>query len=168
MKRGMPKEEARVRMKASPKTFSGLVEMTEGASSDRDLIFLEGFSASITGEERAALVDELEKRGFEPPTVTELASALKKKDRQVADILKLLSSEGSVVRLSDSMYMGREAYERMIGLLREHFAGNDGMTVAEFRDLLKTTRKYALPLLEHLDSSGITLRVGDVRKLLGK
>ncbi|MFC1549338.1 selenocysteine-specific translation elongation factor [Nitrospirota bacterium] len=168
MKRGMPKEEARVKMKASYKTFSGLVDMTEGVSSDRDLIILEGFSASITQEERSALVAELEGRGFEPPAIAELASAIKKKEKQVSDILKVLSSEGSVVRLSDSMYMGRNAYDTMIGLLKKHFASNDGMTVAEFRDLLKTTRKYALPLLEHLDSGGVTLRVGDERKLLRK
>jgi selenocysteine-specific elongation factor len=42
------------------------------------------------------------------------------------------------------------------------------MTVAEFRDLLGTTRKFALPLLEHLDANRITLRVGDIRKLLLK
>jgi selenocysteine-specific elongation factor len=168
MKRGMPKEEARVKMKASPRTFSGLVDMTEGVSTDRDLIILEGFSTSITDEERAGLVAELEKRGLEPPSVAELATAMKKKDKQVSDILKVLNSEGSVVRLSDSMYMGREAYDRMLALLKEHFAASDSMTVAEFRDILKTTRKYALPLLEHLDSGGVTLRVGDVRKLLKK
>ena len=42
------------------------------------------------------------------------------------------------------------------------------MTVAEFRDLLGTSRKFALPYLEYLDSNHVTLRVGDVRKLLLK
>jgi len=40
--------------------------------------------------------------------------------------------------------------------------------VAEFRDLLGTTRKYALPLLEYLDSHKITLRIGDIRKVVLK
>jgi selenocysteine-specific elongation factor len=40
--------------------------------------------------------------------------------------------------------------------------------VAEFRDLLKTSRKYALPFLEYLDSKRVTLRTGDVRKLILK
>ena len=91
-----------------------------------------------------------------------------KKESQVSDILRVLSSEDSVMRLSDSMYMGRKSYDRMIGLLRAHFSKKEGMTVAEFRDMLGTTRKYALPLLEHLDSNGVTLRVGDQRKLLKK
>jgi selenocysteine-specific elongation factor len=39
------------------------------------------------------------------------------------------------------------------------------MTVAEARDLLATSRKYVLPLLEHLDATGVTLREGDYRRL---
>jgi selenocysteine-specific elongation factor len=38
-----------------------------------------------------------------------------------------------------------------------------GITVAQVRDALKTTRKHALPLLAHLDASGVTRRRGDVR-----
>jgi selenocysteine-specific elongation factor len=39
------------------------------------------------------------------------------------------------------------------------------LTVAEFRDLFQTSRKYALALLEHLDAKRITIRDGDYRKL---
>jgi selenocysteine-specific elongation factor len=56
----------------------------------------------------------------------------------------------------------------MIGNLQNFFRNKPEMTVAEFRDILNTSRKYALPLLEYLDSHKITLRVGDIRKLLLK
>ena len=56
----------------------------------------------------------------------------------------------------------------MIEKLKAFFSKKPDMTVAEFRDTLNTTRKYALPFLEYLDSHNITLRVGDVRKLLIK
>ena len=39
---------------------------------------------------------------------------------------------------------------------------------ADFRDVLGTSRKYAIPFLEYLDSNKITLRVGEVRKFLKK
>jgi selenocysteine-specific elongation factor len=39
------------------------------------------------------------------------------------------------------------------------------MTAAEARDVLGTTRKYILPLLEHMDERRITRRVGDERRL---
>jgi selenocysteine-specific elongation factor len=56
----------------------------------------------------------------------------------------------------------------MLNLLKDFYAKKKEMTVAEFRDILGTSRKYALPLLEYLDSNRITLRVGDIRKFMLK
>lgn len=168
MKPGMPKEEARVRLKASPKIFGGLMDMVDGVESHKGLLLLKGFAVAVSDKEKDALIDEIERRGFEPPSIPEIAAAVGINERQASDILRILGSEDRVKRLSDSLYMGVNAYDRMIGIIRHHYAQNDAMTVAEFRDILKTTRKYALPLLEYMDSSGITLRVGDIRKLLKK
>ncbi len=44
------------------------------------------------------------------------------------------------------------------------FAAHDALTVAEFREMTGASRKYAVPLLEHADRVGWTMRVGDVRK----
>lgn len=168
MKRGMQKEEARVRLHVPYKTFHSLLEMVPGVLMDKDAIALRSFSAALSDEDKDAILKALGEAGFQPPTKAELAAALKAAEAQVSDILKLMHSEEMVVRINDSMYMAREAYDRMIGVLKAHYAKSEDMTVAEFRDLLGTTRKYALPLLEHLDSSRMTLRVGDVRKWLPK
>ncbi len=56
----------------------------------------------------------------------------------------------------------------MIEGVKDLFKTKQAMTVAEFRDMLNTSRKYALPFLEYLDSNKITLRVGEIRKLLIK
>jgi selenocysteine-specific elongation factor len=56
----------------------------------------------------------------------------------------------------------------MVEGLKNFFSKKNEMTVGEFRDILGTTRKYALPFLEYLDSNKITLRVGEVRKFLLK
>jgi selenocysteine-specific elongation factor len=56
----------------------------------------------------------------------------------------------------------------MINTLKSFFAKNPELTVAEFRDLLNTSRKFALPFLEHLDAARVTLRLGDARKFLLK
>ena len=49
--------------------------------------------------------------------------------------------------------------------LAARLAGGGGATVAEIRDLLGTTRKYAVPFCEYLDRTGITRREGDLRVL---
>ena len=50
-------------------------------------------------------------------------------------------------------------------LLREKMSGRDGLTLSAIRELLSTTRKYAVPICEYLDRIGFTRRVGDVRVL---
>jgi len=39
------------------------------------------------------------------------------------------------------------------------------MTAAAFRDLIGSSRKYTIPLLEYFDREGLTIRIGDIRKL---
>ena len=82
--------------------------------------------------------------------------------------MNILAKEKSIVRVSDSIYLSAASYEEMISLLKTFFSKKSEITVAEFRDILKTSRKYALPFLEYLDSNGMTLRTGDVRKLILK
>jgi selenocysteine-specific elongation factor len=52
------------------------------------------------------------------------------------------------------------AARRLADLLAHH---PEGVTVAQVRDVLGTTRKHALPLLAQLDATGVTRRRGDVR-----
>jgi selenocysteine-specific elongation factor len=49
--------------------------------------------------------------------------------------------------------------------LSEAMTGSDGLALSEIRELLNTTRKYAVPLCEYLDRVGFTRRVGDLRVL---
>ena len=50
-------------------------------------------------------------------------------------------------------------------VIREQIEKNESLTVADLRDRVNTSRKYALPLLEYLDEIGFTQRVGDKRIL---
>jgi len=168
LRAGMPKEELRARMKVEPRIFTHLVSSISELVSEKDLLRLRAFSVSLSEDDKERVLAALREKGFQAPTKAELSSELSMGDRRITDILKLMADEGSVRRINDSVYMSMDAYERMLGILKGHFSRKAEMTVAEFRDMLGTTRKYALPLLEYLDSNRITLRVGDVRKLLQK
>jgi selenocysteine-specific elongation factor len=58
--------------------------------------------------------------------------------------------------------------EGLRGKLGAHFARRPVMTVAEFKDLAGVSRKWAVPLLEHCDRTGWTVRAGDERKAGGR
>jgi selenocysteine-specific elongation factor len=171
LKPGMPKEELRAAFKIEPRLFSGLVVSLKEVVMEKEIIRLKTFSTVLSQAEetlKTRILDLLQKNEFQPPSKEELSQSLKLDQKHLSDILKLMVKEGSLVRISDSMYLASSAYNKMIAALKNFFSKKPEMTVAEFRDILGTTRKYALPILEYLDSSKITLRVGDVRKFLLK
>ena len=74
-----------------------------------------------------------------------------------------LVKRGLIVE-QDSVFFAVSALETARSVLAEMLAKQpDGVTVAEVRERLKTTRKYALPLLAWFDGQGATRRRGDVR-----
>lgn len=171
LKPGMPKEGVRTHLKIDMKLFNFVLPGFKNIIVDKDLIRLKEFKIALsTNEEtwRMKIIDMLDKGGFQPPAKPEIIEMLKIDQKQGSDILNILAKEKSIVRISDSLYLSAASYEGMISLLKTFFSKKSEMTVAEFRDLLKTSRKYALPFLEYLDSNRITLRTGDVRKLILK
>ncbi|GAC1402290.1 MAG: selenocysteine-specific translation elongation factor [Ktedonobacteraceae bacterium] len=82
-----------------------------------------------------------------------------------AEVITALIEQGRLVKLSDGVLFLQETYNQALTLLVDYLQKHETMTVAEARDILDTSRKYILPLLEHMDAVHITRRAGDVRTL---
>ncbi len=102
----------------------------------------------------------------DPPWVAALAAApFAPPDAEGIDRgeVRELVRRGTVIE-NDGVYFAASAVDKAIALVRDGLAAQpDGMTVAEIRDALGTTRKFALALLAHFDGNGITRRREDVR-----
>jgi selenocysteine-specific elongation factor len=171
LKPGMPKEELRAKLNIEPRLFSNLLTSLKDIVIEKELVRLATFSVALSRTDeilKTNILGLLERDGFQPPTKEELYQSLKLDQKHLSDILKLMVKEGSLVRINESMYIPSSVYGKMIEKLKDFFSRKSEMTVAEFRDILNTTRKYALPFLEYLDSNKLTLRVGDIRKFLLK
>jgi selenocysteine-specific elongation factor len=59
----------------------------------------------------------------------------------------------------------KQDYDAMVEKIRQALRQKGQVTLAEVRDLLQTSRKYVQALLEHMDAEGVTVRVGEARKL---
>jgi selenocysteine-specific elongation factor len=81
------------------------------------------------------------------------------------EIFNALVDNEIFVVVSDEVVYRKEDYQKQLEILRLHFEKDSNLTVAQFRDLIQTSRRYALATLEHLDVKGITVRVGDSRRL---
>jgi selenocysteine-specific elongation factor len=85
----------------------------------------------------------------------------------LAPALDTLLATGEFVRVGDHLYRGAQMREIRARLERT-LRAEQRMTAARFRDVVGTSRKYIVPLLEHFDSAGITVRDGDQRALRTK
>lgn len=171
LKPGMSKEEMRNQLRTDSRLFNFILAGLKDVQVDKDLLRLRDFKVELSSSEEAfrmKVLELLNKGGFQPPTKEEISSSLKLEPKRLTDILSLMSKEAKAVKVNDSLYLSSRVYDEMLSLVRNFFKKKPEMTVAEFRDLLNTSRKYALPFLEFLDSQKVTLRTGDVRKLLIK
>jgi selenocysteine-specific elongation factor len=106
---------------------------------------IERLRAAIDGEHQAT-----------PPTVKELVG-----DGFDPSLIDAAGRAGIVVRISAELVVTPAVLERATAIAREH--AGEGMTVSALREALGTSRKYAVPIAEFLDATGVTRRTGDLR-----
>ncbi len=164
---GMPRAQLRQAMlpRGDARTSQALVElMVEHGvlAVAGEHVSLPSFTPSLsaTQEQQAAeLLRSLELGGFEPEPLTV----------RDAELLHYLHDRGDIVVVSPELAFSSGAVRRATEALRRHLvSGEQGITVAEVRDLLDTSRRFALAILNHLDAAGITRRDGDLRYLRRK
>jgi selenocysteine-specific elongation factor len=102
---------------------------------------------------------------FQPPDPASFAGQAGGNATNLKDLFDVCVAEGLLVRITEDIYLHTDTEAEMRRLISEKLAGGSGLTVAEIRDLLGTTRKYAVPLCEYLDRAGVTRREGDLRFL---
>ena len=82
-------------------------------------------------------------------------------------LLAALVRLGVLVPVGAGLHLGRDAFDQAVASLRAAFPDGRTFSATEAKQAMGTTRKTAIPLLEHLDRSGLTVRQGDLRRLTG-
>jgi len=113
----------------------------------------------------AQLIEKLRGAGMQPPSVTECQKSATKNQDSVPQLLSLAAANGELVELSSEFYLHADVDQQARDCLRSEFENNTGLTMSQIREILETTRKYAVPYCEYLDRIGFTQRDGDVRVL---
>ncbi len=85
--------------------------------------------------------------------------------RQIFDgVVRYLLQQGRLARLPGGLLISAAALDRVIAELDR--SGRQQFSVGDFKTSFDLTRKWAIPILEHLDSVGVTRRVGDFRQVI--
>ena len=161
LRRGAPKEELRSRLGMTAHVFNlAFARLQEQAVVEEDgaLARLPGYEPTLSEAQNKqvdAYIRTLESEPFSPPTDAPLDD----------EVLNLLDEQGKVVRVSDTVVYSADAYAQMVDIVSEYIRENGEISVANVRDVLGTSRKYALALMDYMDHKRITRRVGDARVL---
>jgi selenocysteine-specific elongation factor len=165
LRRGIPREELKSRLKLQPRVFNALVKklVAENAIVEvgsalaiigHEIKFDSGQQAKVQG-----LMRKFAQNPFSPPSVKESQAEVGE------DVLDALVELGQLKQLTPDVIFRTEDYEQMVTKVRAFIKEEGQITVADARDLFESSRKYVLALLEHLDETGVTRREGDFRKL---
>jgi selenocysteine-specific elongation factor len=109
-----------------------------------------------------ALLAEFRRQPYASPSFKDSAAAVGE------EVLGVLIARGDLVQASPEVLFLPQTYEAMVARIRAHIEREGSITLAQVRDLFNTSRKYAQAILEHMDETGVTKRVGDERVLRGK
>ncbi|HEB51762.1 MAG TPA: selenocysteine-specific translation elongation factor [bacterium] len=112
------------------------------------------------------IVSECEARKFRPPTLEELSAAVGLRGDSLLSLLDRARDEGKVDKVGDHYY-GADTVRGVLHAIRRNcLANGDVLDIPSLRDGLDTSRKFLIPLLEYVDSLGLTVLRGGVRRLL--
>ncbi len=129
-------------------------------------IGLEGRGPKLTRAQQTLLtelVGWLRAAGLASPSLAEFQQRAGTNRAAVPQLLALAVGAGELVQVAPDYWLHVDAERSARQAVRAAFAERSGFTVSELRELLGTTRKYAVPLCEYWDRSGFTIRSGDVR-----
>ena len=94
-----------------------------------------------------------------PPTIKECINDIGD------ELYNAMIDLGLLIPLSGEVVYRREDYDRFVAQIRLLIEEKGSISVAQIRDRFQTSRRYVLALVEHLDTIGVTVREGDVRRL---
>ncbi len=150
-------------------TYLAWLEKNGTVAIDGHLILKPGRSATLSDEESKAsqaILGLFRSGGLAPPAPSDVSAATGVK-RQILDgLLRFHVERGELVRLPGELLIAAEAVASIRSALADE--GWEEFSVAEFKDRFSLSRKWAIPLLEHLDSIGVTRRVGNARQVMSR
>ena len=172
---GMDMEELRGKLfyELSPKIFRVVIEIfinEKLIAKEENLLRLASHKVQLGGQE-TVLMDKIKKllgeQPLAPPDLKEIEKQAGVPRNRLTEVIRLLEREGSVVRVTTDMYFLASSIEQLRATLVQFLSEKGEMNAAAFRDLIGSSRKYTIPLLEYFDRAGLTIRIGDIRKLKG-
>jgi selenocysteine-specific elongation factor len=135
--------------------------------SDRG-VALVGHGPRLSQNERKSLqqlIDVFRNHGISTPSIEECQRLISRSQASLPQLLALAVENQDLVEIAQGYYLHADSLRAVREQLTRQLAGSEGLTLSQIREMLNTTRKYAVPLCEYFDRIGFTERRGDLRIL---
>ena len=121
------------------------------------------------GSQEKSLMERIKKilgdQPMAPPDLKEIEKQLAVNRNKLTEVIRLLERDGSVIRVATDLYYLPSTVDQVRTVLKKFLSEKGEIAAASFRDLIGSSRKYTIPLLEYFDREGLTIRIGDIRRL---
>jgi selenocysteine-specific elongation factor len=165
LQRGIPREQLKTQEKIETPLFNAVIQ----EMADKDLVVEAGailhlkdhqieFTTAQT-EKVKALLKDFKDSPFAPPSYKISVEAIGE------PLVRALLETKQLIQISEDVLLKPDVLAEMQEFVMAFIQNYDGITLAQLRDRFKTSRKYAVAVLEYMDQAGITRREGDIRTL---
>tara|TARA_Y100001960_G_C14422405_1_gene703579 strand:- start:87 stop:761 length:675 start_codon:yes stop_codon:yes gene_type:complete len=145
-----------------------LIEKTK-LNRENELISLKDFKVNLSEDEMLVMnkmLDNLNNQGFNSQNYTQLSESLSSNTEKIKLLINIAEKNKTIIRINEDLLFTSKNFKTLVENVKSFFVNNDKMTVSDFKNIAKTTRKYAVPILEYFDKMKITYREDNYRKLL--
>ena len=177
LKNGLSKEEIRSGFKRTvdQKVFSyclnELIRKKEVVQ-EESVIRLAGHTVALKADEKKLkqdLIGWYQQKGLTTATIKETYEQFADyPESLVREVLELLLKEGSLVKVSESLYFSADHLVKLQDLVVDFIRNEGEIDAPRFKTLSGLTRKFSIPIMEYFDRMKLTIRVGDKRILRKK
>ena len=130
---------------------------------------ISNYKINLSNEEQKLknmILDILDNQIFNTSSIEELGLKCKVSDSKlIINILKICESEKLVIRINQNLFITSSNMVTLKNKLIDFFKTKNTINVSEFKDLINSSRKYAIPILEYLDKIKFTYRDNNERRL---
>jgi len=162
MRSGIPKDEIKSKFKWTTRVFRLVIEtfVNQGLfKENKNTLSLPDFMVRFSAKQEKlvqSLLMDFENDPFSPPGVKECLEKIGKEAYQA------LIEQQILVEVSSDVVFRQQEFQ----LMMDGVAIEQEMTIARFRDMFKSSRKYAQAFLEYLDAAGLAAREGDIHRII--
>ncbi|MBW1742555.1 MAG: selenocysteine-specific translation elongation factor [Deltaproteobacteria bacterium] len=135
---------------------------------DKEVIRLSGHQVALEADQvdvRHKIEQAYLESRLEPPYFRDLMGSLGQNSARTKDLLVLMLEEGTLIKVKEDLFFHKSVIDDLKNGLVSYLKANGEITTPQFKEMTGVSRKYTIPLIEFFDTSKVTIRIGDIRRL---